>query len=485
MPNFTDTVIYDLFGAEDAENEDAARLKEYFYRNRAYESLTADVPIRIVVGHKGVGKSALLKMAHLEDLDNSRPSVWLQPSDLSSLDDTYDSRFDKAALAWQNGLLRVLFDKSLQILTGAGGVPDKSLVLSTSKDLLSAVKKVAREKLGLDTVNIDKALLANLDKEDRLYVYIDDLDRGWQGKPGDILRISALLNSLRDICGQFRGVQFRIALRTDVYHLVRTSDESTDKVAQYIVPLSWDSHDILVCMAKRVSTYLKKNYSDHQLEAMKQKDVAALLHPVIVPRFAGSGKWENAPIHVVLLSLTRRRPRDLVKLLSGAARVAFRNRHDVITSDDLKSTFVEYSQDRLQDIINEFRSELPAFRDLLLGMKPNRAKHLSKKTFLYTNDELSKKLSDVKSSTRLVFANGHVVNPSTLRHFLYKIDFLIARNDLSDGSTKWVYFDQNRFGSDSGGDFGYNWEIHPAYRWALERRPIQEVIDQIDLPNSD
>ncbi len=255
MPNFTADIIHELFGAEDAENEDAARLKQYFYRNRAFESLTADVPIRVVVGHKGVGKSALLKMAHLEDLEAGRPSVWLKPSDLTSLDGTYDARFDKATLAWQTGLLRVLFDKAMQVLAGTDSSSDKSLVLSTSKDLLSALKKFAREKIALDTSATDHALLRRLESTDRLYVYLDDLDRGWKGRPADIHRISALLNSLRDICGQYRGVQFRIGLRTDVYHLVRTSDESTDKIAQYLIPLTWDSHDILVCMAKRVATF--------------------------------------------------------------------------------------------------------------------------------------------------------------------------------------------------------------------------------------
>jgi hypothetical protein len=481
VPNFTADVIHELFGAEDAENEDAARLKQYFYRNRAYESLTADVPIRVVVGHKGVGKSALLKMAHLEDLEAGRPSVWLKPSDLTSLDGTYDTRFDKATLAWQTGLLQVLFAKAMQVLTGTDQVSGSNLLLSTSKDLLSALKKLAKDKVGLETSATDGALLRNLEKTERLYVYLDDLDWGWQGRPTDIHRISALLNSLRDICGQYKGVQFRIGLRSDVYHLVRTSDESTDKIAQYLIPLAWDSHDILVCMAKRVATFFGEHVTDAKLTSMPQPQIAQFLHRVIEERFNGLGKWEKAPIHIVLLSLTRRRPRDLVKLLSGAAHEAFRKRHELVTSEDLQSTFVAYSQDRLQDIINEFKSELPNIKDLVLGMKPNKAKHLAKKTFLYTNDELSKKLNDVKSSTSLRFANGDPVTVNTLRNFLFKIDFIIARNELSDGSIAWVFFDQNRFGSDSAGDFGYHWEVHPAYRWALERRSVQDIIDGIDL----
>ena len=163
-------------------------------------------------------------------------------------------------------------------------------------------------------------------------------------------------------------------------------------------------------------------------------------------------------------------PRDLVKLLSGAARQAFKNNHSVISSEDLQSTFVEYSQDRLQDIMNEFSSELPAIRHLILGMKPNKAKKAGEKPFLYTNDELAKKLDDIRSSSSLRFASGEFVNSQSLRQFLFKCDFIIARNDLPSEKTKWVFFDQNRFASDSSGDFGFSWEVHPAYRWALERR---------------
>ena len=63
MPDFSDTNIRKLFGAEDAENETPARLKEYFVRNKAFENLVSGLPIRILVGLKGVGKSALLKVS--------------------------------------------------------------------------------------------------------------------------------------------------------------------------------------------------------------------------------------------------------------------------------------------------------------------------------------------------------------------------------------------------------------------------------------
>ena len=66
--------------------------------------------------------------------------------------------------------------------------------------------------------------------KERIFVFIDDLDRGWEGKKSDIRRISAMLNAVRDLSRENPDINFKISLRTDVYYLYRTNDESTDKV---------------------------------------------------------------------------------------------------------------------------------------------------------------------------------------------------------------------------------------------------------------
>jgi hypothetical protein len=485
MFEFRPDVMRALFGAEDAEYEDPERLKQYFYRNRAYESLLSDLPIRIVVGHKGVGKSALLKMAHLEDIDKGTPSIWLQTADLSTLDDTYDSRFDKATLGWQRGLLNVIYGKIETIIMGGILSPDNAtergnLILSTSRDLVNAVQSLAKKHLEFSSSQTQRAFLEKFLSNHRLYIYIDDPDRGWSGKKSEIYRLSALLNSLRDVCGDFRGIQFRIGLRSDVYYLVRTSDESTDKITQYLVPLTWTNHEILICIAKRISTYFSDGTADN-LDTIGQDRVAQRLHRIIEPLFLGRGKWERAPIHRVLLSLTRRRPRDLVKLLSGAGQFAYANRHSTILTKDLQDTFVSYSQDRLQDIINEFRTELPNVKALLLGMRPTALHRVGDHPFLYKTDELSVKIHNILTSTSLVFSNGDRADFHSIKQFLFKIDFILARSETDEVRAEWVYFDQNRFAASREADFGYSWEVHPAYRWALEKKSVQEIIDQTDL----
>ena len=60
---FNEVEIQKLFGHEAAEQESPERLKEYYFKNNTYNQIVVDLPLRILVGHKGIGKSALFKVA--------------------------------------------------------------------------------------------------------------------------------------------------------------------------------------------------------------------------------------------------------------------------------------------------------------------------------------------------------------------------------------------------------------------------------------
>lgn len=294
------------------------------------------------------------------------------------------------------------------------------------------------------------------------------------------------MNAIRDICGSGNALQFRVGLRTDVYYLVRTSDESTDKIEDKIVWLTWSSHELLVLFAKRIETFMGHNVNDRVLFSKNQVDVAKSFHHVMEPIFSGKGKWSNAPIHRVILSLQRKRPRDLVKLLGGAAKKAYQNDRQTILTSDLRDTFESYSAERLQDIVNEFSSELPELKRVLLAMKPaapRRGGRMGKASdsFLFSQAELDKKISRVLEQVRVRFTNGSIVSARAVGQFLYKIDFIIARKDMDTGLVDRKFFDQSRFLFDQNLDFGYSWEIHPAYRWALQPDTLDSIFDQISL----
>ena len=479
MPKFDDTTIERLFGAEDAENENDQRFKEYFFFNKTYDNLTADLPIRILVGHKGIGKSALLRRAYLNNEDNAQFAIWIKPNDLvNHVRDPDTFELNQLIENWKSGLLGAIVDKAISRFTDSQ-VDRGRLVKSTSKSAMSVITEFAREKLPTISDALTRKVVSNYLDQDRIYVYIDDIDRGWTASTSGIRNISALLNAIRDLAGSRTKLMFRIGLRSDVYYLVRTSDESTDKIERNVIWLTWTNHEILAVMARRIETYFGASREQSQLTRLTQFDISKnILSRVITPFFKGRGHWSNRPIHNVLLSLTRKRPRDLVKLMHGAARTSYLSNHMVIDSVDLESSFVAYSSERLQDIINEFRSELPNIEQLLFGMRPTKKGRRTSENFLYPTDQLIMRIKDIMSHSNLAFTNGKHVSPNTLIQFLYKIDFIIARKDL-DGKIDRKYFDQNRFLASEFVDFGYDWEIHPAYRWALQPQNVFEILEQI------
>lgn len=482
MPAFTDENIAKLFGSEAAEDEPDERFREYFLYNNTYDNLVSSLPLRILVGHKGVGKSALLKRARLHDADNKALSVWLTPGDISAVSTNREvSSFIKLVEYWKQGILAIVARHVLgkaandllntERMTGFANQVTSFVPALTSK-IIANVENPA--------TNLDRAVVDNFAKTGVINVYIDDIDRGWSASKADIKNISALLNAMRDISGSDRRIRFRIGLRSDVYFLVRTSDESTDKIEANVIWLSWTNHDILCIIAKRIETFFGVDRNQNDILKLNQTDITRnILSKVIEPIYSGKGRWANVHVHVPLLSLTRQRPRDLVKLMHGAARRAAAAQNTIISSANLGGSFEEYSNERLQDIINEFRSELPDIEKLLLEMKPTKKEKTAAESYLFSNDKLSKKIADIMRHATLSFTNGRPVTVRSLIQFLYKIDFITARKELADGTIERKFFDRSRFLASEFADFGFDWEVHPAYRWALQPQDIQDVIDSL------
>lgn len=477
---FSEQEIRGLFGAEAAEDEDSARLKEYFFKNSEYEETITDLPLRVLVGHKGIGKSALFKVAIGEELENKRLTVMIKPDDTPEIANTND--FNTQIKEWKEGIKSKIAEKVFEEFginkqNISGALINKGLNLS--ERIVDIFKKV-KDQISLNPVK--QLIFDNFLKENKISIYIDDLDRGWKGQPKDIQRISTLLNAIRDLSQENKGLFFRISLRADVYYLVRTSDESTDKIEGSVIWYKWNNHQILALLVKRVISYSGNyDYTEDMLMSKHQQSLMEMISNIIDQRFYGSGKWEDVPMHTVLMSLTRKRPRDLVKLLTLAAKEARKDASNKITTKHLRQIFEEYSQNRLQDTINEYKSELPEIERLIMGMRPTTKKSTSKESYLFSTDQLEKKIKTIQEQGHFKWASNNLqATTKQLAAFMYKINFLTARKANSNGEIDRKYFEENRYISNEFRDFGYDWEIHPAYRWALQPDNIQNVLNSLD-----
>ncbi|HYL62087.1 MAG TPA: hypothetical protein VE077_05645 [Candidatus Methylomirabilis sp.] len=478
---FTDEQIQKIFGHEAAEDEEPQRLKSYYFKSSVFEKVTAELGLRVLVGHKGIGKSALFTVAMQEERDRGQLPVLIRPDDIAGIH-TNDGDFLDVIRQWKHGLQQIIAGKALQAL-GINRPGTMGEALSGAGKVLNFLRDSAqpyiRHKVALAPAQ--EAFLKRFLKNSVITVYVDDLDRGWEARRQDIARISALVNALRDLHNENKDLRFKLSLRSDVYYLVRTSDESTDKIEGSVVWFTWTNHEILALLAKRIETFFGRVGDERQLLSMAQKDLAKFLTPVMEPMFKGRGRWSLVPIHRVLMSLIRKRPRDLVKLCTLAARKARDQKRTIITGQDFEASFEEYSQGRIQDTINEYKSELPDIDRLIVNMKPNRKEKMSSVGWVYKTDQLLRKIESISELGSFKFRSGNLADPKELANFLYKINFLTARKVLPDGEIDRKYFEENRYLSSRFADFGYDWEIHPAYRWALQPDTFEEIYDRLEV----
>ncbi|MBC8277528.1 MAG: hypothetical protein H8E46_04805 [FCB group bacterium] len=479
---FSESEIQCLFGHEAAEDETPTRLKEYYFKTSTYEQVVSDMPLRILVGHKGIGKSALFQVSMLEDTEQDRLPILIEPDDVTELG-TDSSDFLKTIREWKNGLLEIIASKVLRSI-GIGDKDLKSIFNKHGGNIIEFLIDTLKNHSPTNYTPTRKIIIEKFLSKRKIFVYIDDLDRGWKGREIDIHRISALLNAIRDIIRDNTGIFFKIGLRSDVYYLVRTSDESTDKIEGSVTWLTLTNHEIFVILIKRIETFFNRVIDEQKLIKTPQKQLAAYLYPIMEDRFSGRGHWENAPMHRVIMSLIRKRPRDMVKLCSLAARNARECGFHRITTQNFKDVFEEYSQGRLTDTENEFESELKNISRLLLNMKPNRKERTTKQGFHYKTDKLLEKIKNIQELGELKFTNGHIATAQDLAAFMYKINFLTARKETPRGIVR-KYFEENRYLSSKFSDFGFDWEVHPAYRWALQPDSIFDIYNTMELSRDD
>ncbi|MCQ2011627.1 hypothetical protein NOM01_16725, partial [Sporolactobacillus sp. STSJ-5] len=107
---FNEETIRLIFGHEAAEDEDQKRLKQYYVKTDLYNTMKSALNLYILVGHKGVGKFALLTVLNDEDKEQGNISVVVESDDVLEIDTSAD-KFLQRIRSWKDGLASIVFNK--------------------------------------------------------------------------------------------------------------------------------------------------------------------------------------------------------------------------------------------------------------------------------------------------------------------------------------------------------------------------------------
>jgi len=475
---FTDEIIRKIFGSYDGEGEDIERLKEYYFKTDTYNSIIADIPVRILVGSKGVGKSALFRISMNEQKEKKMFPILIKPDDIAEIGEKHESLI-LSIRKWKFGLIDIIVKKVLdEFGISNEGVTGK--IIKSGGKIIPLIQEIINQPTNLTNVNRErKQLINNFKATRKIIVYLDDLDRGWQNRKNDLIMISALINSIRDLASENDGLQFKLALRLDVYNSVRTEDESSDKFEGLVIWHFYSFNEIFGMLVKRVITYFGESFDETTLLKKEQHELASNLDPIFEKTFHIEGKIGKISMHRALLSLIRNRPRDLVKLCAMSAKKARNENSAKINSSHILDAMPNFSRSLINDTLAEYKSELPQIERLIYGMKPNRSEGRTGDSFCFTTSELNTKIYKIIQQGQFVFASGNTATVDELCEFLFRINFIVAKKRLENGSIVRKTYEHESHLSSKYIKAGYEWEILLPYRWAIQPESLDDIIQRI------
>ena len=255
-----------LFGHEDAGKEDDERLTSYYYKTLQYEDVMSELDLQIVTGEKGTGKSALLKIAFLESKNNDTVPIWIRLDDLSDL---YSEILKSENLyhlktLWKRAISKLVvmklasnvnfsLDKDYKKIVQWAydeGFSTPSFIAQVGKMLKPIYEKYVKLDNSVDSKG-EPHILQRMITNKKIRLFFDDFDLDWNGKKSDITKIKSLLLSLSDMTSDMEGLSVRIALRTDVYEMMR-NEEFSDKFESTVIKCKWNNQEIMKALVKRL-----------------------------------------------------------------------------------------------------------------------------------------------------------------------------------------------------------------------------------------
>ncbi len=440
--------------------------------------------LKVIVGKKGSGKSAILEYLKQECEQAKIPCISLVPPDFadSALDEckspaTYIKfiyekiisaivrKLGKCAANAVSGAGRRLHKESR--MNGADGISVVD-ILGNSLNLFCKsyygidFQHIFGETIESDVVRKKEDISSFLEKKDKIcYILLDDIDQiadATNSKYIDIIWYEIL--AMAQISKDLMDVYPILTVRKEIWRKFSTNTGNRDKydqirvAAQELMP---DRDSMKKILQKRLNVCIEKNdiHASDSYEPFFENRECQL------PSSDEKRLWED------YLTTTSVTPRAMVQLIYKLAEAALDVRHERIGNNEVESVAHAYSKERVRDLVEENKVRYNNVKQLIESFA-------YEKHFLLPSEKMRQHLKRCEY-LRCSQIDGEVIRSTDdiifpLWKFLYNIEFITARTKDRTQSRdfSFVPYDEYLVAPENWQNMQkYSWEIHPCYRTYL------------------
>lgn len=443
---------------------------------------------RILLGRKGVGKTAILERLHSIYSSLDVPSLLIRPDDIDL--SSFEGKMDVASLkrGAYSAILEAIANKigsDLKgFLTGPAAVLYNEAVKSGSRDAsyLAKIIEVIRvlskpianingpellkklsPKVGIKQIN--SALDSQLDSTGSVaYLFLDDTDQvASADDPSHKNRIWALLLAVRKLAQDCPHVRIVLTLRTEVWMRLTRNERGQRDQIDHIRPLTMTLRASEAHMMEIVNQRIHK--AGREINGNVDLDAAYLLfferRDVKLPSTQERRTWAS-----FLLKSARERPRDIIQLVHRLIKHSLEIRSNKIGDASIDRVMAAYSKEKTEDLAVEMGEVCSNFLEV--------ARCFAGHSFDWDFEELINLLSKVPSRFGIyIYGNSLTPNSSDdaliLLSLIHESEFLNCR--IEDKSQprgfRHINFldDPHLVQKDRWNELqALNWEVHPLFR---------------------
>lgn len=485
-----------IFLGDARAEQDYARTKSAFYESADYRTLIESESKAIVVGRRGVGKSALFlrltdyfKDADKVEVINFAPEeheVQAFRPVARLFDDKFNLVRSASRLAFRYALMlelgSVLAGRfKFSQMQGANVVNQHLQAWKASNGLLAKLRRLveqivsgvpdAESRIGalaerLRFSELEEALSSVMEGMKRKVVFlVDRLDEGYEPDNVGVAIVDGFLHAAIDLQDKLDGARCVVFLRDNIYRAVESMDQDFSRnLEQSVLRLHWDERGLLNFVANRIRL---------SGGASAEKSIR-VWDSVTRGTLQGDNGFHQC------LRLTLFRPRDLLLLLNDAFRNAASKQSYTIDQDDINASAKAISEHRLRDLEKEYSAHIPGLGALTKAFS-NRLPSFS---YSSARELIGEVLRSVQSDPRVAQQFELFEDETDALRSLYSVGFIGIREE---GSSNFVFcHDGRKPDRDFSGDIKLM--IHPCYWMALNLAPHEaeeattsEIYDEYDV----